>query len=171
MKSKIKKRASIIIVLGILFAISSIYYSNPFLKAVYKEKSTNYSDNFTLDRENLKISAVSGKIHIDNNWTAAKAAGICTGDGTYSDPYVIEDLVIDGGSSGSCILIEYSNVYFKIENCTVYNSVITGGNWDDAGILLRNTKNGQLIRNNCSSNYYGINLGNSNNRIFGSSIA
>ncbi|GAH10496.1 unnamed protein product, partial [marine sediment metagenome] len=48
MKSKIKKRASIIIVLGIFFAISSINYSNPFLKAVHKEKTTDYSDNFTL---------------------------------------------------------------------------------------------------------------------------
>jgi hypothetical protein len=159
MKSKLKKRASIIIVLGIIFAISSIYYSNPSLKAVNKEKSTDYSDNFTLDRENLKTSKVSGKIHIDNNWTAAKSAGICTGDGIYSDPYVIEDLVIDGENSGCCILIENSDVFFKIENCTVYNS---GGNWDDAGILLRNTKNGQLIRNNCSSNYYGINLGKYN---------
>ncbi|MFX0142160.1 MAG: hypothetical protein ACFFDN_51455 [Candidatus Hodarchaeota archaeon] len=50
--------------------------------------------------------AVSGKIHIDNNWTAAKSAGICTGNGTYSEPYVIDDFIIDGGGSGSCILIE-----------------------------------------------------------------
>lgn len=44
----------------------------------------------------------------------AKTAGICTGQGTYSDPYVIQDLVIDAGESGSCILIENSNDYFKI---------------------------------------------------------
>lgn len=39
--------------------------------------------------------AVSGKIHIDNNWTAAKSAGICTGNGTYSEPYVIDDLMVE----------------------------------------------------------------------------
>jgi parallel beta-helix repeat protein len=159
MKSKLKKRASILIVLGIFFAISSIYYSNPCLKATSKEKSTDYSDYFTLDRDNLKISALSGKIHIINNsgWVDFKNDGNCTGNGNYSDPYVIEDLVIDGGGSGSCILIENSNIYFKIENCSIYNS---GGSpsADSAGILLNNTDNGNLISNNCSNNYIGIYL-------------
>ncbi len=157
MKSKLKKRASIIIVLGIFFATSSIYYSNPCLNAISKEKSTVYRDYFTLNRENLKISAVSGKIHIDNNWTAAKAAGICTGEGTYSEPYVIEDLEIDGEGSGSCILIENSKVYFRIENCTVFNS--------DKGIELNNVNNGSVFINNCSYNIgWGLYLfGNSNN--------
>ena len=167
MKSKLKKRASIIIFLGIFFAISSIYYSNPCLKATYKDKSADYSGDITLDRENMKISAISGKIHIDNNWTAAKAAGICTGEGTYSEPYVIEDLEIDGGGLGSCILIENSDVYFKIENCTLYNS----GGSPNAGIHLYNVDNGKLIDNNCSSNYSGIMLSNfsDNNTISGNS--
>jgi len=60
-------------------------------------KVSEYNDEINLDNKNLKISAISGKIHIDNNWTATKSAGICTGTGTYSDPYVIEDLVINGG--------------------------------------------------------------------------
>ena len=61
----------------------------------------------------MNISAVSGKIHIDGNsgWDAFKAAGNCTGNGTYSMPYVIEDLVIGDGGLGSCILIENSDVY------------------------------------------------------------
>lgn len=41
----------------------------------------------------------------------------------YSNPYVIEYLVIDGGYSGSCILIEYSEVYFIIENCWEENEL------------------------------------------------
>ena len=165
MKSKLKKRASIIIVLGIFFAISSIYYSNPYLKATSKDKSTDYSGDITLDRENLKISILSGKIHIDNNWTAAKAAGICTGSGSYSDPYVIQNLEIDGEGSGSCILIENSDVYFKIEDCTLYNSE----DHPNAGILLNNTDNGFLIYNNISNNNgYGIYVySSSNNEISG----
>ena len=90
----------------------------------------------------MKISAVSGKIHIYYNWSATKTAGICTGSGTKTDPYIIEDLEIDGGGSGSCILIENSNVYFKIENCMDYNS---GNAWADAGIRLYNVDNGKLI--------------------------
>ena len=75
-----------------------------------------------MDEDTPKTSMISGKIHINNNWSAAKAAGICTGNGTYSEPYIIEDLEIDAGGSGSGILIENSDVYVKIENCTVSDS-------------------------------------------------
>jgi len=97
-------------------------------------------------------------IYIDGNqeWLFFKNASKCTGQGTSSDPYVIEDLVIDSrNSSVSCIHIENSDVYFRIENCTLYNST-------DAGIKLTNTTNGQIIDNNCSNNGVGINLYNLN---------
>ena len=110
---------------------------------------------------NLSLSKVSGKIYINNNWTDVKATEICTGLGTSSDPYVIEDLTIDGGGSGSCILIQYSTVYFRIENCTIYN-------FGDAGIKLYHVDNGQLIDNLVSGNTVnnnedGISLYLSNN--------
>ncbi len=103
----------------------------------------------------MKLSKFSAKIHIDNNWSAAKAALIVTGMGNYSDPYIIEDLVIDGGGSGSGIWIENSSVYFRIENCTIYNSFY--------GIRLTVTNNGALIENNGSNNDYGIYLWDSDN--------
>ncbi|MFX0000846.1 MAG: nitrous oxide reductase family maturation protein NosD, partial [Candidatus Hermodarchaeota archaeon] len=107
-------------------------------------------------------SAVSGKIHIIDNsvWLDFKNVGKCTGSGTYSDPYVIEDLIIDGGDSGICILIENSDVFFKIENCTFYKS---GEFWGDAGIRLLGVSNGALINNNASYNRRGIWLEDSNN--------
>jgi parallel beta-helix repeat protein len=167
MKSKLKKSASIIIVLGIFFAISSIYYSNPYLKATYRDKSADYSGDITLDRENLKISAVSEKIHIDNNWTAAKAAGICTGSGSYSDPYVIQNLEIDGEGWEYCIWIENSNVYFKIEKCSLFNSLSI---WY-GGIRLSNVNNSQIIDNNCYNNRQGIYVsGGYNNIISGNTL-
>lgn len=113
-----------------------------------------------LDNENLKLSKISGKIHIDNNWTAAKDAGICNGEGFYSNPYVIEDLVIDGKNSGSCILIENSDVFFKIENCTVYNSGLMG---QHAGIKLYNVNKSHLVNNSFISNRRGLSLSYSNN--------
>ncbi len=156
MKSNPKIKIVIFVTLGMFFPFS------PILNKMLNFNSGN-SDASNLDSENLQSSAVSGKIHIDNNWTAAKTAGICTGNGTYSEPYVIEDLVISGGGTGSCILIENSINYFKIENCTVYNP---GGR----GFKLDNVDNGQLINNNCS--YAGISLTESDsNYIFGNNIS
>jgi len=169
MNSKINSKIKILLTLGILFALLPIFSSSLSFITDNSNRSSEYSDEIDFNNENLKISAVSGKIHIDNNWTAAKSTGICTGNGTYSEPYVIEDLEIDGGGSGSCILIENSNEYFRIENCTVYNSGTV--NWGDGGILLNNTNNGLLIDNDCSSNSNGISLLNSgDNTISGNSV-
>ena len=161
------KKFTIIIflmLLGIVFALCPIQF-NDNLKLY-----AGYSDDIDFDYKNVKLSKVSGKIHIDNNWTDARDAGICTGNGIYSDPYIIEDLVIDGEGSGSCILIENSDVYFKIESCIVYNS---GTNWDDAGIKLYQTANGYMINNDCSSNSNGVflNMYCVNNTILGNTIS
>lgn len=119
---------------------------------------------------------IRNNVHIDGtgvnalNWAnTAFLMWWCTGSGTSGDPYVIKGLVIDGGGSGSCILIENSNVYFKIVDSKLYNSA-TGM---EAGIKLSFTNNGQLIDNNCSSNSgSGIILSNSDNNIIsGNTIA
>jgi parallel beta-helix repeat protein len=147
-----KIRIIILLILGIIFAFSSIFATSPSFTARDRDISSNYNND-----DNLKLSATSGKIHIVNNsgWADFRNAGNCTGSGNYTHPYVIEDLVIDGSGSGSCILIENSDVYFRIENCTVYNS---GGEFD-AGIKLDNVTNSQLINNTCSSNdFNGIYL-------------
>jgi parallel beta-helix repeat protein len=153
------KNKIICVTIGIVFASLIIINSNLIFTTGPSDKSTEYSDEIILDNENVRLSKISGPIYINddnpsNNWSVAKDAGICTGSGTSSDPYVIEDLVIDGGSD-SCIVIENSNVYFMIKNCTLYDS---GSIRDMFGILLSNTKNGQLINNNCSFNQIGISL-------------
>jgi len=164
MKSKAKSKIIILITLGIVFGLSLFIITNNNLSERNNDTSSEYSNGSNLDNKNLKISAVSGKIHIDNNWTVAKAAGIVTGTGTYSDPYIIEDLVIDGGGSGSGIWIENSNVYFKIENCTIYYAGPSGRSFKEAGIKLEMVSNGSLINNNASNNnVYGLFFWYSNN--------
>ena len=166
MKRNINIKISIFI-LGIFLTLSLIPTINfNFIMGICSMKSED-SDGIAFDNKNLRPSEFSGKVHIDNNWTDAWDVGICTGNGTYFDPYIIEDLVINGGGSGSCILIENSDVYFRIENCTVYNS----GIYPNAGIRLANVSNSLLIENNCSLHGRGIYLYRSNNNIIFGNIA
>ncbi|MBA7562285.1 hypothetical protein ES708_03937 [subsurface metagenome] len=165
MKSSTKSKIIFLIALGILFTLSPMITVNLSFIAGNNNKSSKYNNDINLDNKNLKISVVSEKIHIINNsgWVAFKNAGNCTGEGTYSDPYVIEDLVIDGGGSGSCIWIENSSVYFRIEKCSVSYSSI--------GIRLSNVNNSLIITNNCSPHYYGIYLSECNNNTISGNIA
>ena len=120
-------------------------------------KRSRYWDNFTF-------------IHIDNNWSLYEGFEWVRGNGSWGNPYIIENITMDASSSpiGSGIFIENSkNDYFIINNCTVYN---TGSGINDAGIKLENTNNGSLTNNNCSdNNRYGISLYNNceNNTISG----
>ncbi len=94
-------------------------------------------------------------IYIDNNWSlaASNLDWVQGGDGSWGSPYIIENVTIDAGGSGNGILIENSNDYFIIRNCTVYNS---GSGFWDAGIKLESVSNGILINNNFSNNIHGI---------------
>ncbi|MFX1281275.1 MAG: nitrous oxide reductase family maturation protein NosD [Promethearchaeota archaeon] len=151
MKLEIKKKIIILFTLGIFFVFSPIITGVLSFPKNTSHNCLELKDNVCISNEDLKISE---KIHINNNWTDAKAAGICTGNGTYSAPYIIENLIIDGRGFGSCILIEHSTAVFMIQNCVLFNST---GQWD-AGILLNYVNNGFCIDNDCSSNYYGIRL-------------
>lgn len=143
MKSHGKSKIILVITLGIFFSLLLLVTSNP--------------SQTPPDHDTLQNSTGSGTIHINTDmaWIDAKLAGIVTGGGTYSDPFVIEDLVIDAGGSGSGILIENSFVYARIENCTIYNG--------DTGISLFNSANNLILRNNVNNTNFGIRLRNSGN--------
>ena len=140
-----------------IFSYSGLLYSSGYIGVKSMFGPTAYWDN-------IKVSKFNGssKIQLFGNsgWDIAKNKGLCTGNGTYYDPYIIKDLVIDAGGIGSCITIQNSDVYFRIENCTLYNSQWAHSN---AGIRLYNVDNGTLTNNNCSSNFYGIYLSSSDN--------
>lgn len=164
MKSNAKSKIIILITLGIVFILLSINSTNLILDTGNSYPCSEYSNDISFIKENLKTSQVSEPIFIDGNsgWVDFKNDGNCTGSGTYSDPYIIEDLVIDGRGSKNgenCIWIENSNVYFTIENCTLYNAIscYPPGEYK-AGIKLSNVNNSLVIMNNCSMTYYGIYL-------------
>ena len=91
------------------FLLVSFTKTSLFSEMVARENSV-FNGNY------LESSEVSGKIHIvgSSGWADARARGICTGLGSSSNPYRIEDKVIDGKGTGTCIWIEDSNKYFII---------------------------------------------------------
>ena len=94
----------------------------------------------------------------DYTWAEAFSRGLCSGSGTLIDPYILEDLEIDGMNSSSCLEIRNSSAHFIIRNSKFYNA---GGDTSSAGIVLLNVSNGILTDNNCSFNKnYGIRLTN-----------
>jgi parallel beta-helix repeat protein len=117
--------------------------------------------NFYGITQNSSLAPQIIQINGNQEWEYFRSANKCTGQGTLSDPYVVEDLVIDSGAVGHCILIENSDIFFNIENCTFYNG----------GIQLNNVSNGQLLSNNADNNdLIGISLIYSNfNNVTGNS--
>ncbi len=159
MKKITKIKFIVLITFGIMIPTIISFKPNFIFGNMYE--GSDYRNDFNINLENLRVSKLSDKIHIIGNpgWVDFKNAGNCIGTGISSDPYIIEDLIIDSGGPGSSIVIENSNVYFKIENCTIYNSGTTIV--ADGGIKLVNVKNGEITNNNCSSIYKGIYVKNS----------
>ncbi|MFX1495072.1 MAG: right-handed parallel beta-helix repeat-containing protein, partial [Promethearchaeota archaeon] len=120
----------------------------PLFNKIDKDNSLNKENLYKIAPKSLQVSE---QILIDDNWVGAKSVGICTGSGTFSDPFVIQDLILIGNGTGTGISIGNSkNVYFRIENCSIFNFTI--------GIRLAISCNGTLLNNNCSNNEIGIYL-------------
>jgi len=139
------KKIGIILIIGLILPLILTY-------------SFNSSTNSKPNEINPKVSAgyIESFIHIDGsipgNWSATTSYDWCSGTGSWSNPYIIENVSVDASNSPtrSGILIENSkNKYFIIRNCSVYNS---GGGSYDAGIRLDNSCNGTIIDNFCSNN-------------------
>ncbi len=101
------------------------------------------------------------KTAADNDW--------CRGNGSQINPFIIENITIDGQGSGSCIEIRRSNKYFIIRNCTLYRSGSSSD--EDGGINLMFVNNGKVFDNNCSyNNANGISLKWSNDNSISGNI-
>ncbi|MFX0021993.1 MAG: nitrous oxide reductase family maturation protein NosD [Candidatus Hermodarchaeota archaeon] len=144
MKVKSKKNG-ILLIIWLIFPLILISRFN-----------SSYDYKTFIDNPQASGEYVVDFIHIDGanpgNWSATTGYDWCSGNGTWSNPYKIENVTIDAINSPtrSGILIENSkNKYFIIKNCTVYNSGV--GSYD-AGIRLDNTCNGTIINNICSNN-------------------
>ncbi|MBY9015585.1 MAG: right-handed parallel beta-helix repeat-containing protein [Candidatus Lokiarchaeota archaeon] len=131
-------------------------------------KSTNTEDAYNNNKINLKTAGywdLTGTLiliddsDITKNWSYTAATyDWCSGSGTWNDPYLIENVTIDGQDAGSCLKILHSKTaYFIIRNCTLFNSFTDSlhGN-----LLIDNVNNGLLTNNTCYDGRYGIYLDN-----------
>jgi parallel beta-helix repeat protein len=83
----------------------------------------------------------------DENFTSAN--GVVSGNGTQSNPYVIEDLSIEFGS-GDGISIRKTSAYFVIRNVEIRNS--------SNGIIMYNVTNGRVEYSVLKNNSFGVQL-------------
>lgn len=105
-----------------------------------------------IENNEYYINLTSINIAIDGNTQWASIAATepwCNGSGTLNDPYIITNVYINGQNSGTCILIQNTTAYFRIEDSMIFNS---GAGSYDAGIKFINVTNGKIINNNCSLN-------------------
>jgi len=102
-----------------------------------------------------------GIIRINNDAefaTQATAEG-WNGDGTSSNPYIIEGYDIDAQGAGGAIYIGNTTVHFIVRNCHLYNaSFVRAPYFYGAGVQINSVKNGIVEGNNLSSNSRGITL-------------
>jgi len=67
----------------------------------------------------------------------------CTGNGTIDNPYIIQDVELNGLGSGTCVEIRNSRKFFVIENCSLSNAEI--------GIKIENCSNFGINENKISN--------------------
>lgn len=105
-------------------------------------------------------------IRIDNNTDlnhTAQSEG-WSGNGSESNPYIIEGYEIDGAGNGSCIYIGNTTEHFVVSDCYLHDA--KGKFWDyfdNTALHLYRTANGTVKNNTISScDYYGVYLKESN---------
>jgi len=166
MKSNVK--TIILIILGTIFAYPILINANFSYFGGYN------SENLEVDIES-KIKRAGfwniDPIEIDNsnpnsNWSkTANENDWCNGNGSLSNPYVIENVTFNNPTGYGIKIINSKTEYFTIRNVTVYSAYY-------GGIKLENTNNGTIMNNNFSNNgWIAIYLDNSNaNNISGNTL-
>ena len=160
-KTQKYKQITLISVLTLLILLPTMQYS--------------FNNLFSIDKQSFSVETpknagywdLTGPIVIIGNseWNSKYLSEPWfSGSGSWSDPYVIENVTIDGNNTGSCISIWNSDVYFKILNCSLYNAGFTS---PDSAIILNNVINAAIIGNNLTdTNFRGLTIDNSHNNTF-----
>lgn len=90
-------------------------------------------------------------INVDGNSAldALISSNLWSGSGTETDPYIIQDLAVNGEGSAFSIYIGNTDRHLVIRDCDLFNAV--------SGVQLYNAQHVTLLNNSCFGNtYYGI---------------
>lgn len=93
----------------------------------------------------------------DSQFTSAN--GVVSGDGSASDPYIIENHSIEESSWIDGILVQGTTKHFVIRNCYIHGSSTWIGS--GAGIYINNANNGTINNNKVIFRYNGIQISGS----------
>ncbi|MFH0815875.1 MAG: NosD domain-containing protein [Methanobacteriota archaeon] len=93
-------------------------------------------------------------IRIDSNADFNAAHGVSTGNGTSSNPWIIENWEISGEESGYCMYIGNTTDCFTVRGCHLHDAYGIGITpyFLDSGLILFNARNGTIMNNTASSN-------------------
>ncbi|MFX1283027.1 MAG: right-handed parallel beta-helix repeat-containing protein [Promethearchaeota archaeon] len=133
-----------------ILEIINIYDENNNLR----DQSYHYS---TLSHYYTEFDIHQITINGNNNFSTLIRDENWPGDGTSSNPYVIEGLTLNGPNSIALISIWNTDAYFIINNCTLNGGAI--------GILLTNVTNAYISNSLIQNNNRGIYLNLSNNNL------
>ena len=152
----------IVMLISLVF-FSLIFYSIYNNNIGNSEEAELKQDEFINDSDSWDLTGTPILIDDNNpsyNWAiTASTQPWCSGSGTWSDPYTIENVTIDGQNIISTLIqIEHSSVYFIIKNCILYGSVSAGN-----ALYLAVVDNGIIMNNSIYDVGDGIDLINSNN--------
>jgi len=134
----------------VIFAISIIIGLSFWI-----DNGQQIAESNELNRNNLQISSQMelNPFIIDDTgggtytWAEAVLESWCSGSGTSNNPYIIENVLINGWTSTYCLIIRKSNVHFIIQNSIFMNSSSS-----TSGIRLSEIQNGELANVSCIYN-------------------
>jgi len=166
LKKKTNYLVLLVLFLGFLSIQNIINVNLKYTKDSFREEK---NDLRKIKNGFIQVSPINIRPSSTYDWDDAASESWCTGNGTKDNPYIIEGIGINGQNSSSCLEIEYSDVFFIIQNCSFYNSSTDSF---AGGIRLFETSNGIIRENNCSfNNRNGICLYESDNNIIEKNIA
>jgi len=167
LKSKMKKIKKINQIQVLLLLILLVALLPTFSFVLLENLTSNTSNSKAIDKFNVESSdwwdLSVDRIIIDgiatgvgaHNWTWAESQDWCNGLGTWTYPYIIENITIDGQGHDNGIDISNSDVYFTLQNCTLFNC---GNSSNHGAIKLANVQKGTIFNNTL--------LNNNNNGIY-----
>ena len=173
MNSKSNRRLLVLFSIVIIFMIGGIIFGDENITNLNNETNENagilnyvpMSSGFWADYD-IFIDDNGGQIG-SYTWAQYKSIKpwLTTGDGSWGNPYILENITFSYlGGYGSSLIIQDSDVYFIVRNCTFINSNTGTTN---AGLKLVNTTHGRFENNSIQLNpANGIYMIDSDNNTF-----